>query len=378
MAPALATEHVVYDDPEEASEDLYRILGLENKLHVYKAIQKAIHQRVDQFLDLCVPAEGQKENLDTFLQQVLDDFPGYFRNKPDSKKRKTLLREYARRYLDVKRLELNLERPAQNIIRATRPTLKLHISPRTHSELTDVGLDVDMDSPLPNHSTRSITPEEIQVDTPPASKRRVTFAIHESPEPSPEPAREQTPSFMSLESMPECSPSSDFLFAAFASLEPSPAPDLTRLTSPEPDLSMSSPQPEFSPAPDFSVSPQPSPSPSMQPKFSPVPDFSVSSQPSLSPDPESEPEAQEQTPETWQGPIEVFLSGCYPPMPHCARPFHLAGVVEADHLRGMARWPEERLSTFLTKQDITRTPLENAALMIGFENLLGQGSVRSS
>ncbi|KAJ6490279.1 hypothetical protein C8R47DRAFT_1124016 [Mycena vitilis] len=267
---------------KELSENLRNALNLRDRVSIFNGIKEACHKLVDQHFNVWLPSNEQEENMDYFVQKVVEAFPGYFNDShANQQERIASLQAYTNSYLDGKVVELESRNNASEEGR----------SRDAHPLPTGDTIKVVRPKPCPPSRSPKRSP-----------KKRIKF----------------------VEEIIE-SPASD---ALSESMDTDPQSDV--------DLPIDD---ESRPASCVVSSAEPSPEPS--------------------------PEAAGPT-----DPLVEFLESCCPSMARCAQSFRRAGINEKNELVGVARWSEDRQRSFLKKQDIARTALEEEALLIGFSCIL--------
>ncbi|KAJ7682479.1 hypothetical protein DFH06DRAFT_295238 [Mycena polygramma] len=266
----------------QSEDKLCNALNLGDRLSIFNGIKQACHKLVDQHFNVWLPSNEQEENMELFVQRVIEAFPGYFNDShANEQERIASLQAYTANYLDGKVVELE-----------------------SRNKTSEEGKSWDA-HPLPTGDTiKVIRPKPRPLSrSPKRSPKKRTEVVEEITE---------SPAFDALsESMDTDLPSDVDL----------PFGDESR------------------PASCVVSSAEPSPEPS--------------------------PEAAGPTDH-----LVEFLESCCPSMVRCVQSFRRAGINEKNELVGVARWSEDRQRSFLKKQDIARTALEEEALLIGFSCIL--------
>ncbi|KAJ7129364.1 hypothetical protein C8R44DRAFT_776622 [Mycena epipterygia] len=343
-----------------------------------RLMQDVFHRLVDQSLDLCLPAYQQPDKMVLFVQTVKNLFPGYFKDGPNHKERITELRAYAGSYLNEQRLRLSKKKkkvrfaeqpllPQGDVIKAVRPKPR----PLDRSNKKKASVVEKSIADLLEAEALPIDTDESEDDSSAAEDSDYPEALMEA---LPIDADNSFDQDMSGAEDPVFGSSE--LDLSFDAQSPSPSPE----PQPEPETETEPIDAEHHLSFD-AQSPFPSPGPEPEPTEPTGAEHHLSfDAPSPSPSPEPEPEPEPETETASNGvtdsdPITDFLLDiCSPSMAHCGPALKRAGVASEAHLIGMARWNEESLRSFLKNTDITRTPLEEHALVVGFSCLLMEHS----
>ncbi|KAJ6538496.1 hypothetical protein DFH09DRAFT_1368877 [Mycena vulgaris] len=226
---------------QKANDTLRQALGLHDKPGIYDPLRGTIHQYVDQSLDICLPAYQQQANMQRFVGNIVDSFPGYFNDAHTNKKERIMaLQAYAGSYLEEKRVELNPDDnkiakkgrskastpfpspPKGDAVKVQRPrprpTFRSKKKPtvvkeRTADALLDaLPIDTDTDAvsatqDAPKHSDAEDTDSSVFLK----HGRRSFVVPSPTPSPSPEPTRPKDPIVVFLEN---CCPPMEHLTTA--------------------------------------------------------------------------------------------------------------------------------------------------------------------
>ncbi|KAJ6515565.1 hypothetical protein C8R45DRAFT_212204 [Mycena sanguinolenta] len=209
MPPARVSE--TRKNTSELGAELCNILDLRKRLAIFNNIEKEIHKLVDQHFDLTVPSSKQPENMQAFVQQMVDYFPGHFSTtKNNVKDRIAILEVYTASYIDENLLESqdNIDKPSSEfrakIIIAKRPPPRPPYSHKKQKKnapifqtqiVTPLLPALPIESDPPPYSPTDVSGEDDHDDSDsddcpvvPGGRRRTCFVV-----PSPPPSRSPSP-----------------------------------------------------------------------------------------------------------------------------------------------------------------------------------------